>query len=81
MAGNFNPPDLLSPDFVSLNETLRCPLCEHVLREAVQNECGHRTCKNCMEKYIADNGIDGAAPCPADNDCGVVSQSLEDEEK
>ena len=52
------------PDFVNLDPKYVCPLCKEVLKAPVQTECGHRTCKECMDKYLAEKSVNGEAPCP-----------------
>uniref|UniRef100_A0A3B4AFX6 RING-type domain-containing protein n=1 Tax=Periophthalmus magnuspinnatus TaxID=409849 RepID=A0A3B4AFX6_9GOBI len=34
------------------NNKYECPICLMALRNAVQTPCGHRFCKNCIEKSI-----------------------------
>ena len=29
-----------------------CPICMNCLRDPVQTNCGHRFCKNCIERHI-----------------------------
>lgn len=41
-----------------INLLYLCPVCNLILREPVQFECGHRQCKTCTESidgYIAIN--------------------------
>lgn len=35
-----------------LESKYECPICLMALRNAVQTPCGHRFCKNCIEKSI-----------------------------
>ena len=56
------------PEFVSLDAKYTCPLCQCVLVEPVQTQCGHRYCKVCIEKYIKKalgKDAEGAILCPA----------------
>uniref|UniRef100_A0A665TBH6 TNF receptor-associated factor n=1 Tax=Echeneis naucrates TaxID=173247 RepID=A0A665TBH6_ECHNA len=46
-----------------LERKYECPICLMALRNAVQTPCGHRFCKNCIEKSIRDTG----QRCPVDN--------------
>ncbi|XP_022603532.1 TNF receptor-associated factor 6 isoform X2 [Seriola dumerili] len=48
----------------SLESKYECPICLMALRNAVQTPCGHRFCKNCIEKSIRDTG----QRCPVDNE-------------
>uniref|UniRef100_A0A3B4AEN3 TNF receptor-associated factor n=1 Tax=Periophthalmus magnuspinnatus TaxID=409849 RepID=A0A3B4AEN3_9GOBI len=47
-----------------LESKYECPICLMALRNAVQTPCGHRFCKNCIEKSIRDTG----QKCPVDNE-------------
>ncbi|CAL1603416.1 unnamed protein product [Knipowitschia caucasica] len=47
-----------------LESKYECPICLMALRNAVQTPCGHRFCKNCIEKSIRDTG----QRCPVDNE-------------
>lgn len=40
---DFDPP---------LESKYECPICLMALRNAIQTPCGHRFCKNCIEKSI-----------------------------
>ncbi|KAF7656440.1 hypothetical protein LDENG_00041240 [Lucifuga dentata] len=51
---DFDPP---------LESKYECPICLMALRNAIQTPCGHRFCKNCIEKSIRDTG----QRCPVDN--------------
>lgn len=51
-----------------LESKYECPICLMALRNAIQTPCGHRFCKNCIEKSIRDTG----QRCPVDN--AVLSQ-------
>ncbi|XP_030018296.1 TNF receptor-associated factor 6 [Sphaeramia orbicularis] len=46
-----------------LESKYECPICLMALRNAIQTPCGHRFCKNCIEKSIRDTG----QKCPVDN--------------
>ncbi|KAK5935656.1 hypothetical protein CgunFtcFv8_020999 [Champsocephalus gunnari] len=46
-----------------LESKYECPICLMALRNAIQTPCGHRFCKNCIEKSIRDAG----QRCPVDN--------------
>ncbi|XP_068433284.1 TNF receptor-associated factor 6 [Clinocottus analis] len=46
-----------------LESKYECPICLMALRNAIQTPCGHRFCKNCIEKSIRDTG----QRCPVDN--------------
>ncbi|XP_034416034.1 TNF receptor-associated factor 6 [Cyclopterus lumpus] len=46
-----------------LERKYECPICLMALRNAIQTPCGHRFCKNCIEKSIRDAG----QRCPVDN--------------
>lgn len=35
-----------------LESKYECPICLMALRNAIQTPCGHRFCKNCIEKSI-----------------------------
>lgn len=52
---DFDPP---------LESKYECPICLMALRNAIQTPCGHRFCKNCIEKSIRDTG----QRCPVDNE-------------
>ncbi|KAK5874338.1 hypothetical protein PBY51_019293 [Eleginops maclovinus] len=47
-----------------LESKYECPICLMALRNAIQTPCGHRFCKNCIEKSIRDAG----QRCPVDNE-------------
>lgn len=47
-----------------LESKYECPICLMALRNAMQTPCGHRFCKNCIEKSIRDTG----QRCPVDNE-------------
>ncbi|KAF3686717.1 TNF receptor-associated factor 6 [Channa argus] len=47
-----------------LESKYECPICLMALRNAIQTPCGHRFCKNCIEKSIRDTG----QRCPVDNE-------------
>ncbi|XP_042290083.1 TNF receptor-associated factor 6 [Thunnus maccoyii] len=47
-----------------LESKYECPICLMALRNAIQTPCGHRFCKNCIEKSIRDTG----QKCPVDNE-------------
>lgn len=47
-----------------LERKYECPICLMALRNAIQTPCGHRFCKNCIEKSIRDTG----QKCPVDNE-------------
>lgn len=47
-----------------LERKYECPICLMALRNAIQTPCGHRFCKNCIEKSIRDTG----QRCPVDNE-------------
>ena len=41
-------------DFVSpTDEDLQCAICYLALREPVLTRCGHRFCKDCLERHMA----------------------------
>ncbi|XP_068580460.1 TNF receptor-associated factor 6 isoform X2 [Cebidichthys violaceus] len=46
-----------------LESKYECPICLMALRNAIQTPCGHRFCKNCIEKSISNTG----QRCPVDN--------------
>lgn len=47
------PPQGYDVDFdPPLESKYECPICLMALRNAIQTPCGHRFCKNCIEKSI-----------------------------
>jgi hypothetical protein len=49
-------------------QALLCAVCGRVLREAMQvTQCGHRFCKECIEKILNRNGADDYR-CPVDEE-------------
>lgn len=57
-----------------LESKYECPICLMALRSAVQTPCGHRFCKNCIEKSIRDTG----QRCPVDNEILLQEQLFPD---
>ena len=43
--------DFVDPPFPSYE----CPLCQYILKDAVQLACGHRYCQLCFQKYMQYN--------------------------
>lgn len=39
-------------EFIIRDEKYDCPICLLVLREPQQTTCGHRFCKNCINKWL-----------------------------
>lgn len=57
-----------------LESKYECPICLMALRNAIQTPCGHRFCKNCIEKSIRDTG----QRCPVDNEILYEEQLFPD---
>ena len=60
------------PKFVALPGRFRCVVCNDVLKDPWQTECGHRMCVSCL-----DTTFQTAAEvmCPAhDEDCVMISK-------
>ncbi|KAK9542312.1 hypothetical protein VZT92_000186 [Zoarces viviparus] len=57
-----------------LESKYECPICLMALRNAIQTPCGHRFCKNCIEKSIRDAG----QRCPVDNERLLEDQLFPD---
>ncbi|XP_029935262.1 TNF receptor-associated factor 6 isoform X2 [Myripristis murdjan] len=57
-----------------LENKYECPICLMALRNAIQTPCGHRFCKNCIEKSIRDTG----QRCPVDNEMLLEEQLFPD---
>ncbi|XP_020498855.2 TNF receptor-associated factor 6 [Labrus bergylta] len=57
-----------------LESKYECPICLMALRNAIQTPCGHRFCKNCIEKSIRDTG----QRCPVDNEALSEEQLFPD---
>lgn len=62
------PPSSLSsqtppghPEFVGVDSKYVCVLCNNVLQDAVQTQCGHRLCQPCVDTYLQDGQ---PRPCP-----------------
>ena len=48
----------------SSDDSLKCNICHHVLRDAQQTMCcGHSFCKKCIEKALQSTVIDKKCPC------------------
>ncbi|KAM6950039.1 TNF receptor-associated factor 6 isoform 1-T2 [Lycodopsis pacificus] len=58
----------------ALESKYECPICLMALRNAIQTPCGHRFCKNCIEKSIRDTG----QRCPVDNERLLEDQLFPD---
>lgn len=65
-----------NPQYVSLTDNFRCPVCRGVLHEAVQIRCGHRACAQCVRDLLAGNS-GGVATCPVNDDTCVVLKEEE----
>ncbi|XP_029000179.1 TNF receptor-associated factor 6 isoform X2 [Betta splendens] len=57
-----------------LESKYECPICLMALRNAIQTPCGHRFCKNCIEKSLRDAG----QRCPVDNEMLLEDQLFPD---
>ena len=60
------------PKFVALPGRFKCVVCNDVLKDPWQAECGHRMCVTCL-----DTTFETAAEvmCPAlDEDCAMISK-------
>ena len=52
--GNSEMPCGYDEDFVNpIDEDLQCSICYVALREPVLIRCGHRFCKECLERHMA----------------------------
>ncbi|XP_074478644.1 TNF receptor-associated factor 6 [Sebastes fasciatus] len=69
------PPQGYDVDFdPPLESKYECPICLMALRNAIQTPCGHRFCKNCIEKSIRGTG----QKCPVDNERLLEDQLFPD---
>ena len=59
------------PRYVSLPDSYRCSACQGILQEAVQTECGHRACAECVSQLLTENP-QGGATCPAKEEACVI---------
>ena len=51
--GNSEMPCGYDEDFVNpIDEDLQCSICYVALREPVLTRCGHRFCKECLERHV-----------------------------
>lgn len=73
------PPSSLSsqtppghPDFVEVDSKYVCVLCNNVLQDAVQTQCGHRLCQPCVDTYLQDHQ---PRPCPYQEEFCEVLQA------
>lgn len=73
------PPSSLSsqtppghPDFVEVDSKYMCVLCNNVLQDAVQTQCGHRLCQPCVDTYLQDHQ---PRPCPYQEEFCEVLQA------
>lgn len=48
----------------AVEQTLKCSICLHVLKDAVRCSNEHSFCKGCLEKLLVSNRRNGTAPCP-----------------
>ena len=52
--GNSEIPCGYDEDFVSpIDDDLQCSICYLALREPILTRCGHRFCRECLERHIA----------------------------
>lgn len=60
------------PKFVALPGRFRCVVCDGVLKDPWQTECGHRMCVACMTRIFESAE---EVMCPAyDEDCVMISR-------
>ena len=60
--------DPTSADFSEIRHELTCPICHGIIVDPVELPCGHPTCSECMNKWVANN-----SSCPV---CNVPTQEL-----
>ncbi|KAH9489435.1 TNF receptor-associated factor 3 [Bulinus truncatus] len=66
----FLPSD--DPELVNKDPKYYCPVHKGLLRDAVQTECGHRLCLNCVALYL---GSEPSKRCPAnEEDCTDITK-------
>lgn len=44
-----------NPEFVTVDDKYRCVVCNGIVREAVQTQCGHRGCEQCFSQLLQGN--------------------------
>ena len=60
------------PKFVALPGRFRCVVCNDVLKDPWQTQCGHRMCVSCLERIFETAA---EVMCPAlDEDCVMISK-------
>ena len=73
------PPSLMQavldgplPNFVELPGRFRCVVCNDVLKDPWQTDCGHRMCASCLHRTFE---MAAEVMCPAlDEDCAMISK-------
>lgn len=66
------------PTFVESHKDYHCPVCKQVLHNALQTECGHLVCEECLLGLLELNGLNGSVACPElQNDCVSLKYSPE----
>ena len=60
------------PKFVALPGRFRCVVCNDVLKDPWQTDCGHKMCATCLDLIFE---MAAEVTCPAlDEDCAMISK-------
>ena len=72
---NASVADDTRPEFVDrVDDEVKCCLCQRVMWDPIQTECGHRMCRSCLDEYLKEEG--SPTKCPVnEKDCAIISES------
>ncbi|XP_052691035.1 TNF receptor-associated factor 3-like isoform X2 [Crassostrea angulata] len=64
-----------NPEFITVDDKYRCVVCNGIVREAVQTQCGHRGCEQCFSQLLQGNPKQ--VMCPAGEESCVYLKENE----